>query len=42
MIIREMFSKLLFPIDSSDDSFTALDHDIFLSKKIRLKLLLHI
>jgi hypothetical protein len=33
MIIREMFSKLLVPIDSSDDSFRALDHDIFFIKE---------
>lgn len=29
-----MFSKLLVPIDGSDNSFRALDHAIFLSKKI--------
>jgi nucleotide-binding universal stress UspA family protein len=29
-----MFSKLLVPIDGSDNSFRALDHSIFLSKKI--------
>ena len=34
MIVREMFSKLLVPIDGSDNSFRALDHAIFLSKKI--------
>lgn len=28
-----MFSKLLVPIDGSDNSFRALDHAIFLSKK---------
>jgi nucleotide-binding universal stress UspA family protein len=35
MLIREMFSKLLVPIDGSDNSFRALDHAIFLSKNIR-------
>ena len=30
-----MFSKLLVPIDGSDNSFRALEHGIFLSKKIR-------
>ena len=34
MIVREMFSKLLVPIDGSDNSFRALNHAIFLSKKI--------
>jgi nucleotide-binding universal stress UspA family protein len=34
MIAREMFSKLLVPIDGSDNSFRALNHAIFLSKKI--------
>jgi nucleotide-binding universal stress UspA family protein len=29
-----MFSKLLVPIDGSDNSFRALDHAIFLSKKL--------
>jgi nucleotide-binding universal stress UspA family protein len=29
-----MFSKLLVPIDGSDNSFRALNHAIFLSKKI--------
>jgi nucleotide-binding universal stress UspA family protein len=33
MIVREMFSKLLVPIDGSDNSFRALNHAIFLSKK---------
>jgi len=32
-----MFSKLLVPIDGSDNSFRALDHAIFLSKKIGAK-----
>jgi nucleotide-binding universal stress UspA family protein len=30
-----MFSKLLVPIDGSNNSFRALEHAIFLSKKIR-------
>jgi nucleotide-binding universal stress UspA family protein len=30
-----MFSKLLVSIDGSDNSFRALEHGIFLSKKIR-------
>ena len=30
-----MFSKLLVPIDGSNNSFRALEHGIFLSKKIR-------
>jgi nucleotide-binding universal stress UspA family protein len=30
-----MFSKLLVPIDGSDNSFRALEHGIFLSNKIR-------
>jgi nucleotide-binding universal stress UspA family protein len=29
-----MFSKLLVPVDGSDNSFRALNHAIFLSKKI--------
>jgi nucleotide-binding universal stress UspA family protein len=33
-----MFSKLLVPIDGSDNSFRALDHAIFLSKKITARI----
>ena len=34
MIVGEMFSKLLVPVDGSDNSFRALNHAIFLSKKV--------
>jgi nucleotide-binding universal stress UspA family protein len=34
MKVGEMFSKLLVPVDGSDNSFRALNHAIFLSKKI--------
>jgi nucleotide-binding universal stress UspA family protein len=33
-----MFSKLLVPIDGSENSFRALDHAIFLSKKITARI----
>ena len=33
-----MFSKLLVPIDGSNNSFRALDHAIFLSKKITARI----
>ena len=34
MKVGEMFSKLLVPVDGSDNSFRALNHAIFLSKKV--------
>ena len=41
MIVREMFSKLLVPIDGSDNSFRALNHAIFLSKIVAQTTALH-
>jgi nucleotide-binding universal stress UspA family protein len=33
-----MFSKVVVPIDGSDNSFRALDHAIFLSEKIKAQI----
>jgi nucleotide-binding universal stress UspA family protein len=41
MIVREMFSKLLVPIDGSDNSFRALNHEFFLSKIVAQTTALH-